>query len=73
MNRTQILLHFLDCSTPTYLKKDGFSACGIFLGGLYNFTEAEEKCQNLGAKLPDILSEEENEIISKYRVSEWIY
>jgi len=45
------------CSTPIYKKGDGFPACGILLERKLNFSEAEEKCKNIGGKLPEIASE----------------
>lgn len=58
----------LGCSTPTYNSKDGIPACGIYLPELYDFEHAEEECKKLGAFLPEIFSEVENDLISSFRV-----
>jgi len=43
-------------------------ACGIYLKGLLNFYDAEKECGKIGARLPEISSEEDNDNISKLRV-----
>ncbi len=58
----------LGCNTPKYEKTDGRHACGIYLAGVFNFTQAELECEKQGARLPEIHSEEENNLISKFRV-----
>ncbi len=56
------------CSSPVYIKGDGFPACAIILEGTYDFLEAETACEKRGGKLPEIFSQEENDIITTYRV-----
>jgi len=51
-----------------YNKSDGDLACGIYLKGAFNFSQAEEECNTIGGHLPQIQSEHENDIISKLRV-----
>jgi hypothetical protein len=58
----------MGCSTPIYRKGNGFPACAIFLEGTFDFSEAEEKCESKGGKLPEIFSEEENNITMKFSV-----
>ncbi len=65
-------IHFIEisgCNTPSYPTRNGRQVCGIFLKGVQSFSEAEEECRKLDAFLPEIYSAEENEKLSKFRVS----
>ncbi len=61
----------LGCNTPKYEKTGGRHACGIYLAGVFNFTQADLECEKQGARLPVIYNEEENIIISRLRVTQY--
>ena len=56
------------CSTHVYKKSNGSNVCAIYAGG-NNQTNAEEECTKLGAALPEIYSEEDNQNIQALNVS----
>lgn len=62
----------MGCNTPKYNKGDGFPACGIVLDGAFDFFEAEGECEKKGGKLPEIYSEEENNIIMTFNVKTYV-
>lgn len=56
------------CDTPYYRKDDGLIACAVFLKGTFDFPQAEEKCNEIGGRLPQIQGSDENNLIAKFKV-----
>ena len=52
----------------SYRKSDGSLVCGFLLEQIFSWFEASEKCKALGARLPEIKSEEDNEQILELKV-----
>jgi hypothetical protein len=48
------------CTTVTYYKQDGSSACGFFLAQGLTWAQANASCSAAGARLPVIVSDQEN-------------
>jgi hypothetical protein len=57
------------CNTETYKKTNGMCACGFYLENQLSWREAADKCHDLGARLPEIYSYEENIDIMNLKVS----
>jgi len=59
----------LGCHTSTYKKGDGFLACGISLQETFNFYDGENICKARGARLPEIYSTDEVDVVSTLTVN----
>jgi hypothetical protein len=49
------------CTTPTYFKEDGSSACGFFLSQGLTWSQANASCSAMEARLPVITTSQENQ------------
>jgi len=58
----------LGCHTPIYTKGDGFLACAILLQETVDFYDGEDACQAIGAKLPEIYSTDEVDVLATLTV-----
>ena len=51
------------CTTDVYRKSDGSCACGLLLESDLTWIEAFDACISIGARLPEVMSEEDNQDI----------
>jgi len=58
----------LGCHTPIYTKGDGFLACAILINKTLDFSEAEVECKNKSARLPQIYSTDEVDVLATLTV-----
>ena len=56
------------CKTKTVRKSDGSCACGFMLEFGLTWRKAADKCKSLGARLPEIRNEQENNDVSSLTV-----
>ena len=56
------------CTTVNYQKSNGICACGIFQQRGLNWQEAFDACSSIGARLPEIVNQQENDEIFKVKV-----
>jgi len=56
-----------------YQKSDGSCACGFYLETDLTWREAADRCYAQGARLPEIYSAADNEVILNLRVIEFGY
>ncbi len=56
-----------NCTTDNYRKDDGW-ACGFLLADKLTRSEASAQCGALGARLPEIISAEENYALNSIMV-----
>ncbi len=54
------------CSYPKYVKANSKVACGVKLPEWLTMTESKQKCESMGASLPDIRSSSENNYYLQY-------
>jgi len=66
--RENIFLILGKCTTSNYKKSDGSLACGFFVEDGLTQDVANTTCRDLGARLPEIYSSAENEIITSFLV-----
>ena len=57
------------CQTPIYFKANGVCACGFFLEFGLSWIKANDRCKALGARLPVVISAQENQDIARVAVS----
>ena len=57
------------CETMTVVKYDGSIACGIYLSAGLKWTKAKDQCSQIGARLPEIQSFEDNQNFLLWKVN----
>ena len=67
LNSFECKLFLLElCETQAYWKSAGTCACGLFLGDLSWF-EGVARCSALGAGLPEVYSDDQNDVLNTVR------
>ena len=62
-------IKILSAGCKIYTKSDGTCACSFLIDQRMNWTSAVETCESVGARLPEILSAEDNADIFELMVS----
>ena len=57
-----------NCSLENYRKDDNKWACGFFLEEGLTHDDATAKCKALGARLPEVASQKENDDLLAFKV-----
>ena len=57
-----------NCTEDNYKKDDGQWACGFFLEEGLTQEDAAAKCKALGARLPEVASQKENDDLLAFKV-----
>ena len=57
----------------TITKSDGSIACGIYLSAGLKWTKAKDQCNQIGARLPEIQSVEDNQNFLLWKVNSFLH
>ena len=58
-----------NCETTTMTKSDGSNVCGIYLSKGLTWQQAQDQCSQVGARLPEILTSNDNTNFMLWKVN----